>query len=94
MLGCWTSGWFIMHQYPNSIWTNFAATHLQGTLPSHVVLFTTYKFRTGSLFKKMRKHINLEGVSSIFTLKSKTGILSDKDKIALDEIINQLKFKH
>ena len=94
MLGCWTSGWFIIKQHPNPIWTAFAEKHLQAKLPRNLVLFTTYKIRTGSLFKKMREKINTEGVSSINYLKSKTGILSEEDKISLDHIVKSFTLNH
>ena len=90
MLGCWTSGWFVIKQHPNSIWTAFAETQLQTKLPRNLVLFTTYKIRTGSMFRKMREKINTDGVSSIDFLKSKTGILSEEDKMALDNIVKKV----
>ena len=93
MLGCWTSGWFVIRQHPNSIWTQFAEKHLQTKLPHNLVLFTTYKIRTGSLFKKMCEKINTNGVSSIHYMKSKTGILSEEDKIALDDMVNNIPLK-
>ena len=87
MLGCWTSGWFIVNQHPNKIWVEFARQHLQGELPKHLLLFTTYLFHTGSLFTRMKKKMNLQGVKSIRTLKSKTGFLSPEDKTVLDDIV-------
>ena len=91
MLGCWTSGWFVINQHPNEIWVEFAQKHLQSQLPPHLILFTTYKIRTGSLFNRMKRKLNLSNVKSIKTLKSKTGFLSDDDKISLRELVNQLK---
>ena len=93
MLGCWTSGWFIFKQHPNDIWTEFAQQYLQTKLPSNLVLFTTYKFKTGSLFKKMCEKLNLEGVSTINFLKSKTGILSEEDKMSLDRYVHNVSLK-
>ncbi len=87
MLGCWTSGWFVVNQHPNRIWVEFAKTYLQDRLPGRLLLFTTYKICTGSLFRRMKNWINLEGVQSIKTLKSKTGFLSSADKAVLDEIV-------
>ena len=89
MLGCWTSGWFIVNQHPNQIWVEFAQKYLQVELPKKVLLFTTYKIHTGSLFHRMKKKINLHNVESIKTLKSKTGILSSEDRMVLDKIVNQ-----
>ena len=87
MLGCWTSGWFVINQHPNKIWVEFAEKYLQGELPRNLLLFTTYKICTGSLFKRMKSKMNLRRVESIQFLKSKTGILSADDKIVLDEIV-------
>ena len=91
MLGCWTSGWFIVNQHPNDIWIEFAQKHLQGSLPSHLLLFTTYKVRTGRLFKRMQHELNLSNVTSVSTMQSKTGFLSDADKTLLKGLVNQLK---
>ena len=87
MLGCWTSGWFIMNQHPNKIWVEFAEKQLQTQLPPKLLLFTTYKIHTGSLFNRMKKKLNLDKVGSIETLKSKTGMLSITDKALLRDFI-------
>ena len=91
LLGCWTSGWFLFNQHPNPIWKEFADKHMQGQLPRNLLLFTTYMFRTGSLFKRMKKRLNLNHVTSIQTLQSKTGFLSDEDKQVLDELVAKMK---
>ena len=88
MLGCWTSGWFIVNQHPNKIWVEFAKKNLQTQLPPKLVLFTTYKIHTGSLFNRMKKKINTNNIKYIKTLKSKSGFLSEQDKSLLKEIIN------
>lgn len=87
MLGCWTSGWFIINQHPNKIWVEFARKYLQNPLPRKLLLFTTYKIHTGSLFNRMKNKLNLCNVDLIKTLKSKTGTLSDKDKELLRELV-------
>ena len=87
MLGCWTSGWFIVNQHPNKIWVEFAEKQLQTQLPPKLLLFTTYKIHTGSLFNRMKKKLNLDKVGSIETLKSKTGMLSTTDKALLRDFI-------
>ena len=87
MLGCWTSGWFIVNQHPNKIWVEFAEKQLQTQLPPKLLLFTTYKIHTGSLFNRMKKKLNLDKVGSIETLKSKTGMLSITDKALLRDFI-------
>ena len=91
MLGCWTSGWFVVNQHPNTIWTDFVEEKLQVGLPSKVVLFTTYKIHTGSMFNRMWRRLNHEGVELIGTLKSKTGILSAQNREAIDRIIANIK---
>ena len=91
MLGCWTSGWFVVNQHPNSIWSDFADEKLQGELPPKVVLFTTYKIHTGSMFKRMWCRLNHEGVELVGTMKSKTGMLTDKDRQAIDQMIINIK---
>ena len=87
MLGCWTSGWFFVNQHPNKIWVEFAEKHLQTQLPPKLLLFTTYKIHTGSLFNRMKKKLNLQHVGLIKTLKSKTGMLSTADKTLLRDFI-------
>ncbi|KGO00893.1 hypothetical protein [Porphyromonas sp. COT-290 OH3588] len=90
LLGCWTSGWFVINQYPNHRWVTFAK-QLPSQLPKHLLLFSTYKFRTGSMFRGMKKHLNLRDVGQIATLQSKTGFLSPEDKRLLDQYVAQIR---
>lgn len=85
LLGCWTSGWFVVGQHPHSKWVEFART--LPPISCKLLLFSTYKFRTGSLFRAMTRR--LQTLSRAFppTLKSKTGLLSTADKAILDEYI-------
>ena len=58
LLGCWTSGLFVVRQRPDEPWLAFVRDipdlpANSGPLPK-VALFTTYKLRTGSQFPKMR----------------------------------------
>ncbi|WP_329905311.1 flavodoxin family protein [Porphyromonas pogonae] len=87
LLGCWTSGWFIVHQHPHKSWVDFART-LPHPFSQKLLLFTTYKIRTGSMFRKMKKHIAPID-SNIFSLKSRSGHLTDTDKRTLDTMIRQ-----
>lgn len=89
LLGSWTSGWFVVNQHPSSLWVE-GAEKLPALLPENLVLFATYKVRTGAIFNRMKKHLNLSGVISIDTMKSKTGILSEKDKQKLDAHIDRI----
>ena len=85
-LGCWTSGLMLFLQHPEKIWADFASK-IVGLKEKQVVLFTTYKLATGSMFRKMRKHLNgkISGIKA--ELKSRRGILSDIDKTILDDLI-------
>lgn len=90
ILGCWTSGWFVINQYPHEAWVDFAST-LPVKLPKHLILYSTYKFRTGSMFKNMRRHLCLANVEHQAELKSKVGLLSRDDKQALEEMVARIK---
>ena len=83
-LGCWTNGLFICMQHPEKKWVEFAKT-IPSLENKKVVLFTTYKLATGSMFKNMKKAIKT-GSLSISEIKSKNGILSENDKILLKSI--------
>lgn len=93
MLGCWTSGWFVVNQHPNKYWVDFAHK-LPEDLPPRLILFATYKLRTGSMFARMKKKLNLKNVHQLDTLESKTGILGPTEKALLDSYINEIKAKH
>lgn len=86
LLGCWTSGLFIILQHPNDVWNNFAA-QLPSMPEAKLALFTTYKLLTGSMFKNMYKQLNGRFASPALELKSKDGLLSEEDKAALDQFV-------
>lgn len=90
LLGCWTSGYFLINQKPHPAWVDFAST-LPVKLPEHLVLYTTYKFRTGSMFKNMRKHLCLANVKHETEIKSKIGLLTKDDKKVLEDIVADIK---
>lgn len=90
LLGSWTSGWFVVNQYPSKEWIE-GVKQLPDRLPTELVLFATYKIRTGSIFKRMKRYLNLSNVTNINTMRSKTGILSDEDKQSLDAYIDRIK---
>lgn len=85
--GCWTSGLMVILQHPEKVWVDFAAS-----LPSmpkvKVALFTTYKIRTGSMFRNMSKRLRGKFSAPALKLKSKNGSLSEHDKQALLAFIN------
>ena len=86
-LGCWTSGLFIFGQHPDAEWVEFASK-LNGMEKSRLILFTTYKLLTGSMFRKMKKHLRGKSLITGLKLKSRNGILSEKDKEAILKTIN------
>jgi hypothetical protein len=77
----------VILQHPEKIWVNFAAK-----LPSmpdvKVALFTTYKILTGSMFRNMYKHLKGKFATPSLELKSRNGLLSEKDKQALENLIS------
>lgn len=90
LLGCWTSGFFVINQKPHEAWVDFAKT-LPAQLPAHLLLFTTYKYCTGSMFRNMRKHLNLNHVTYQSTLKSRFGLLTPEDKATLEALVAQAR---
>ena len=84
--GSWTNGLMVILQHPDQEWKDFAAK-----LPSmpnvKVVLFTTYKILTGSMFRNMYKHLKGNFATPSLELKSRNGSLSTTDKLELDAII-------
>ena len=87
LFGCWTNGLMVILQHPEKIWVDFAAK-----LPSmpdvKVVLFTTYKILTGSMFRNMYKRLKGKFATPSLELKSRNGSLSENDKQALENLIS------
>jgi len=71
-LGCWTSGLFFFGQKPEKEWVDFVSKmpKLEG---KKTVLFTTYLFRTGSMFRNMKKYLEPKGYGVIGSMKSSNG---------------------
>lgn len=88
LLGCWTQGLIFFLQHPEKIWVDFARI-LPVNLKSKIILFTTYKVLAGSMFKKMYTQLNDNYNFSFIELKSRTGSLSEVDKISLDKLIDE-----
>jgi flavodoxin len=86
-LGCWTNGLMFMLQHPENAWKDFAAK-LPSMPSAKLVLFTTYKILTGSMFKNMYKQLKGKFTAPSQELKSRDGFLSAADKENLDSIIN------
>ncbi len=85
-LGCWTHGLMIFLQHPEKAWVDFAEK-LPELKSKKIVLFTTYKLATGSMFRKMSKHLKCEPGQIVLELKSRSGDLSEKNKQLVKEFI-------
>lgn len=91
--GCWTCGWFVVGQHPHERWVE-ASRRLAGILPAErTLLFTTYRIRTGCLFSRMKKVLGINSSSPVHCLKSKTGRLTDADKLQLQLFVGMQKKK-
>jgi hypothetical protein len=86
LLGCWTSGLFIVAQHPDEPWLAFVRD-LPTLDRAHVGLFTTYKLATGSMFARMRAALAGTGAQVELELKSRNGHLADAGRHALDRFI-------
>jgi flavodoxin len=86
LLGCWTSGLFVVLQHPDEPWLAFVRDMPVSRKPK-VALFTTYKLATGSQFSKMRAALAGKTGEAVLELKSRNGHLSDADRAALDRFI-------
>jgi flavodoxin len=85
-LGTWTHGLMILLQHPDQLWVKFADSlpELKGM---KIVLFTTYKLATGSLFKKMRKHLKCDPQNIVLEIKSRNGKLLEANSELLKKCI-------
>ena len=85
-LGCWTSGMFFVMQHPDEPWLAFVRD-MPATPRPKAALFTTYKFATGSQFRKMRAALGDKTAAPNLELKSRNGRLSAADKLALEHFV-------
>ena len=76
LLGCWTNGLMLFYQHPERVWVEFSR-QLPDLSGKKVGLFTTYLLATGSMFKKMERHIRTDTGTIDLQLKSRNGTLSD-----------------
>ena len=89
LTGCWTCGWFIINQHPHEQWKSLAKT-ISGIFPIEKTLFfTTYKIRTGSMFRNMKHAMNIPASTRVHRLQSRTGKLSEHDRGLLNLFINK-----
>ena len=57
--GCWTCGWFVVGQHPHKRWKAFSR-RIRGLVKAERTLFfTTYKFRTGSMYTCMKRTMGI-----------------------------------
>lgn len=84
--GCWTSGLFVIFQHPEKEWIQFAKL-LPQNLTAKTALFTTYKLRTGSMFRNMKKHLQGKTLDASLLLQSRDGELSEFNKNIIDKFI-------
>ena len=75
-LGCWTCGHFVFHQHPDTKWVEFA-NQLPVINNKKIVLFTTYKIATGSMFRKMKECLKCDSKFIKLELKSRNGKLNE-----------------
>jgi len=73
-LGCWTHGHFIFNQHPDINWVEFAEK-LPELNDRKIILFTTYKIATGSMFRKMKERLKCDSKHISLELKSRDGHL-------------------
>jgi len=86
LLGCWTSGLFVIGQHPDGPWLSFVRAMSPAAKPK-VALFTTYMLVAGSQFSKMRAALANKTSKPQLELKSRNGHLSASDKAALDRFV-------
>lgn len=86
LLGCWTSGLFVVRQHPDEPWLAFVRDMPESRGP-RVALFTTYKLATGSQFAKMRAALAGKTGAPELELKSRDGSLSAADEKSLEKFL-------
>jgi len=87
LLGCWTSGLFVVLQHPDEPWLAFVRDMPQ-TMRPKVALFTTYKLATGSQFARMRAALAGKTQAPELELKARKGALPEADRAALDRFLS------
>lgn len=90
--GCWTCGWFVVGQHPHKKWVEASKALSRCLPPEKTMFFTTYKIRTGLLFRRMKRAMSISASSKVSCLKSKTGRLTDNDRAALNRLIGRQDF--
>ncbi len=85
-LGCWTHGWFVVNQHPEQAWLDWTR-ELPRLEKPRIVLFTTYKLATGSMFPRMRRALRDRAPRIELELKAKGKQLTDEGRRALDAFL-------
>ena len=85
-LGCWTHGHFIFNQHPDTDWVDFA-NKLPDLNDRKIILFTTYKIASGSMFRKMKEQLKCDSKHITLELKSRNGSLKNEGYDLLRKII-------
>jgi flavodoxin len=86
-LGAWTHGLFVIAQHPEAAWVEWTRELPRLDRP-RVGLFTTYRLRTGSMFKRMRDALRPTGATIGVELKSRDRTLTDEGRRALDAFLD------
>ncbi len=86
LLGCWTSGLFVIAQHPDRPWVDFVR-ELPVMKEPKIGLFTTYKLLTGSMFRRMRAELAGKTAAPRLELKSRDGHLADAHRQALEAFV-------
>jgi flavodoxin len=86
LLGCWTTGLFVVRQHPDEPWLAFVRDMPESRGP-RVALFTTYKLATGSQFAKMRGALAGKTSAPELELKSRDGSISAADEKLLEKFL-------
>lgn len=87
-LGCWTQGHFIFNQHPDINWVQFAEK-LPDLNDRKIILFTTYKIATGTMFRKMKEQLKCDSKYFALELKSRNGRLKNENSDLLRKTIYQ-----
>lgn len=82
-IGCWTSGLLFFLQKPEKVWVDYIR-RLPDLGDKEIVLFTTYKILTGSMFREMKKHLPGNARVSLIKLKSRNSHLTDSNRQLLN----------
>lgn len=85
--GCWTCGWFVVGQHPHQTWCELSKPLAGMVPPERTLFFTTYKIRTGSMFRRMKKVMEIPPDAQSYELRSRSGMLTADDKHILDALI-------